>query len=194
MKRYYSIDALALNSSGLSLIEWTILENIHFLSVENGWCFASKKLLSSHHDLGERAYQKTRAKLVENGWLKYNTKGHMKTTKKWFLLQANKSSDEVVSYANKSSDGMRTKVPTLPIKKEKEERVYPALEEIEAYILEKNLNVSAKRFLDYFEAGDWKDKNGNKVKNWKQKILTWDNHAPQQKQKAKIDMPYLLDM
>lgn len=50
----------------------------------------------------------------------------------------------------------------------------PSLEDIEAYIKEKHLNVKAKDFFDYFEAGNWCDSKGNKVKNWKQKLLTWN--------------------
>ena len=51
---------------------------------------------------------------------------------------------------------------------------HPDFEEVEAYIKEKHLNVKAKDFFDYFEAGDWCDSKGNKVKNWKQKLLTWN--------------------
>ena len=53
----------------------------------------------------------------------------------------------------------------------------PTLKEIQDYISEKSLSVDGKKFFDYFEAGDWTDSKGNKVKNWKQKILTWDNHS-----------------
>lgn len=176
MKRYFTIDAEALNSNKLSAMEWMILENIHFLSTDTGWCYATKKSLAIHHNLGERAYQKIRAKLMLDGWLKMNAKGHLKTTKNWFNINANKSSDDTHSDANKSSDGMRTKVPTLPIKKELK-RVTPTLEEISEYIKEKNLTVSAKEFFDYFEAGNWIDARGNKVKSWKQKLLTWEKHS-----------------
>ena len=177
MKRYYMIDAEALIDSELSAQEWMILENIHFLSTETGWCYASKKLLAKHHGLGERAYQKIRSKLHSSGWLKINTKGHLKTTKKWFNLQANKSSDESNYDANKSSDDMRTKVPTLPIKKELKRDNRPKLEEIVDYISEKKLSVDANKFFEYFEAGNWIDAKGNRVKNWKQKLLTWDSHS-----------------
>lgn len=51
------------------------------------------------------------------------------------------------------------------------------LEEIEAYIKEKGLKVNAKQFFDYFETGNWVDSKGNKVKNWKQKLLTWNKYA-----------------
>lgn len=52
----------------------------------------------------------------------------------------------------------------------------PTLKEIEDYIKEKQLNVDANKFFTYFEAGSWIDSKGNKVKNWKQKLITWDNH------------------
>lgn len=59
--------------------------------------------------------------------------------------------------------------------KEKNFFIPPKLEEVENYVKEKKLNINAKEFLDYFEAGNWIDSKGNKVKNWKQKMLTWNN-------------------
>lgn len=51
---------------------------------------------------------------------------------------------------------------------------YPTLQEIENYIDEKKLKVNGKQFYDYFTEGNWTDSKGNKVKNWKQKLLTWN--------------------
>lgn len=56
----------------------------------------------------------------------------------------------------------------------------PSLEDIQNYIIEKGLNVDAKKFFDYFATGNWIDSKGNKVKNWKQKLLTWNNHIKQE--------------
>ena len=53
----------------------------------------------------------------------------------------------------------------------------PTLEEIQNYITEKKLKVNAKQFYDYFTEGNWIDSKGNKVKNWKQKLLTWDKYG-----------------
>ena len=57
--------------------------------------------------------------------------------------------------------------------------VPPTLEEVKAYASENNLNVDADKFYRYFttpnDKGEtWVDSKGNKVKNWKQKMLTWD--------------------
>ncbi len=54
----------------------------------------------------------------------------------------------------------------------------PTLSEIADYCRSRQNNVDPKRFFDYFSAGNWKDSKGNAVKNWKQKIITWENHAP----------------
>ena len=53
----------------------------------------------------------------------------------------------------------------------------PTLEEIEKYVLEKKLQVDSKKFYDYFTEGNWVDSKGNKVKSWKQKLLTWNGYA-----------------
>ena len=51
----------------------------------------------------------------------------------------------------------------------------PTLEEIKDYCLNVRHNkVDYKKFYDYFTEGNWIDSKGNKVKNWKQKIITWE--------------------
>ena len=61
-------------------------------------------------------------------------------------------------------------------KTSKIKRVKPTLEEIQDYIKQKDLKVDGKQFYDYFETGNWVDSKGNKVKNWKQKLLTWNSY------------------
>lgn len=70
-------------------------------------------------------------------------------------------------------------------KKEKKEFVPPTLDEIKSYVTEKQLKVNAEQFYNYFTEGKWIDSKGNKVKNWKQKILTWDNYTTPQRQSNK---------
>jgi hypothetical protein len=52
--------------------------------------------------------------------------------------------------------------------------VPPILQDVQDYCKERNNSVDAKKFFDYYSAGDWKDAKGNQVKNWKQKLLTWE--------------------
>jgi len=63
----------------------------------------------------------------------------------------------------------------------------PTLEEVNQYVLERGLHVSAKDFFDYFDAGNWIDSKGQHVQNWKQKILTWEKfHKPEPQKKTRL--------
>jgi hypothetical protein len=67
--------------------------------------------------------------------------------------------------------------PQEQTKPKKKSFVAPTLEEIQAYCRERKNNVDAKRFFDYFAASNWVDSKGNKVRNWKQKVITWEGHS-----------------
>lgn len=60
-------------------------------------------------------------------------------------------------------------------KKESVKRKNPTLEEVKEYAKSRNRLDLADKFYDYFTAGNWVDSKGNKVKNWKQKFITWEN-------------------
>ena len=66
--------------------------------------------------------------------------------------------------------------------KERTKFVPPTLEEVKQYAKEKNRLDLAQKFYDYFTADEdnkkhWIDSKGNKVKNWKQKFLTWCSYG-----------------
>ena len=50
----------------------------------------------------------------------------------------------------------------------------PTLSEVREYIKEKHYSVDAVKFYEYYEAGDWHDAKGKPVKNWKQRLVTWN--------------------
>ena len=52
----------------------------------------------------------------------------------------------------------------------------PTYEEVLEYAKSRNREDLARKFFDYFTEGNWVDSKGNKVKNWKQKFITWDQH------------------
>ena len=59
----------------------------------------------------------------------------------------------------------------------------PTLEEIKDYCLNVRHNkVDYQYFYDYFTEGNWIDSKGNKVKNWKQKIVTWEKRNHREKE------------
>jgi uncharacterized protein YdaU (DUF1376 family) len=57
---------------------------------------------------------------------------------------------------------------------EKKKFIPPTLEEIQSYCTERNSGVDPKKFFDYYETSGWVDAKGQKVRNWKQKLITWE--------------------
>ena len=58
----------------------------------------------------------------------------------------------------------------------------PTLEEVEAYCIERNNNIDAEQFIDYYEARGWELSKGRKVKDWKACIRTWEKNGYSNKQ------------
>ena len=55
----------------------------------------------------------------------------------------------------------------------------PTLDEIKEYCKQRNNNVDPNYFYDFFSVSNWIDSNGKQVKNWKQKIITWERNNQQ---------------
>lgn len=74
------------------------------------------------------------------------------------------------------TDNHATEENRVDIDKNKKRTIFtpPTLEEVQAYVEERGSNVDAQKFFDYYTVGNWKDAKGNAVKNWKQKLLTWE--------------------
>ena len=50
----------------------------------------------------------------------------------------------------------------------------PTLEDVKAYCIERNNGIDAQHFIDYYAARGWELKPGQKVKDWKACIRTWE--------------------
>ena len=61
----------------------------------------------------------------------------------------------------------------------------PSKDDVDKYIQDKGLNVDGQQFYEYFTEGGWVDAKGNKVKNWKQKLLTWNKYVITKKEEQK---------
>lgn len=57
----------------------------------------------------------------------------------------------------------------------------PTLEEVKAYCEERNSSVDPNEFYEYFAVGNWIDSKGNPVRNWKQKLITWEKRDNERK-------------
>lgn len=63
-----------------------------------------------------------------------------------------------------------------PPKIQKKHFIPPTLEEIRAYCSERNNNIDAEYFRDYYETRNWELKKNQKVSDWKACVRTWEKN------------------
>ena len=61
----------------------------------------------------------------------------------------------------------------------------PTIQEVKQYCIERNNNIDAQIFIDYYESVGWKV-GKNSMKDWKAAIRTWENKANQKQQQSGI--------
>ena len=54
--------------------------------------------------------------------------------------------------------------------------IKPSLDEVKAYCQERQNNVNAERFMDYYESNGWKVGKNN-MKDWKAAVRTWERNG-----------------
>lgn len=178
----------------LSLIEKIILIEVDSLDVEEEGCYASNKYLADFCNCTETTISTSIKRLIESGYL-YQTKfdGRHRYLKSALKLIKGRVKDFDSQTLNNLKADFK-KLNAININNNIDNNIInnniyskrfkkPTLEEIEDYCKSRNNNVDAKKFYDYYEISNWKDKDGNQVKNWKQKIITWEGR----RQVTKID-------
>lgn len=56
----------------------------------------------------------------------------------------------------------------------------PTLQDVTDYAKSRNSSLEPKVFFEYFDVSGWADSRGNKVKNWKQKFISWESRNGRQ--------------
>ena len=69
--------------------------------------------------------------------------------------------------------------------KKSEKFEIPTLEEVQKYCNERNNNIDAQMFIDYYESVGWKI-GKNTMKSWKAAVRTWENKEKQKQQQSGI--------
>lgn len=115
--------------------------------------------------------------ITVNNWIDYQGQGQTKGTQ-----VANKGQAEGKQRATDKEYKEYKELKNINIKPKKFEP--PSIEEVKAYAAERGNKVDAQFFYDYFTEGHWIDSSGKPVKNWKQKLVSWEKHqAPAAKSK-----------
>lgn len=181
------------------LLEAILLNNLWFWIEKNRanntnyydgyyWTYNSTRAFNELFPyVSQRQIQCALKRLIENEILQtgnYNKVAYDRTL--WYaftekgkcIMQKCKMED--TKMLNGNSDNVKPIPDNKPVKKPNKkthiEFIPPTLEEVKEYCLTRNNNINAQYFYDYFNSSNWVDSKGNKVKNWKQKVITWESY------------------
>ena len=164
------------------------------LSNKEGYCYASNTYFAELYGVSVRTIKIMINNLVDKGYLgrtiiyKEGTKEVLQR-RIYLVKKMSLPSEEIFTRGGEEifTDN-NTSINNTNNKKEiyKERFKKPTLEEVKAYCTQRNNKIDAQRFIDFYEANNWTDSKGNKVKSWKQKIITWESHQPKQNTKKDI--------
>ncbi len=150
----------------------------YMFSMSDNWNFTIKSIASQQKD-GVASVKSSLQELKELGYISYTK--HSDGTGTYFLDDEPKVENPNVGFIIKRKS---TPIKKNQLPKNNNTKVNPTKAEIIAYIEEKQLQVDGNHFYEYFDVSGWVDSKGNKVKNWKQKLLTWNNYAEKGKPKG----------
>lgn len=164
----------------LSALDKIILTEVDSLDQGERGCFASNQHIAEFCQCSITKVSTSISKLIKLNYLyvqKYD--GRLRE------LKSRLSKIESQTFKNCKADSQNLKEsntknkPSNNTSKKRERKPFipPTLEEVAIYCQERENNVDAKKFFDYFTASDWVDGKGNPVRNWKQKIITWESYG-----------------
>ena len=160
---------------------------------ENGYFYSTIENIQENTSLSSYEQKKCLDNLSKRGFISLTLKGvpakrHIKINPLPIInLFANNLETSFRKIKKLDSEKLGTNNNNIKNNKEDKKEIYkerfkkPTLEEVKEYCKQRNSSVNPNVFYEYFETGNWVDSKGNKVKNWKQKIITWEKQQPKQK-------------
>ena len=161
---------------------------ISSLSNLKGYCFASNEYLAELLNVSKVSVSHAISDLEKKGYLgRIIYRNDKKEIEQRILTIILDKNIDIPIVENHNTLCPKTTIPIVENLKENNKNnnninkksIYkPNLTEVTDYFIEKgSTSERAKQAFDYYEAGDWTDSKGNKVKNWKQKMLAiWINN------------------
>lgn len=182
-KSYYAvIPATVRYDERLKLLSRMLYGEITALSNEKGYCWASNAYFANLYNSSIRTIKSCISELRECGYitLELKYKENSKEVDQRIIRISNNfhhPSEEIFTTPGEENctDNI-TSINNIRETKKKKSFTPPTLEEVKAYCEERKNNVDYKYFYDYYSSGNWKDKKGDPVKNWKQRIITWERN------------------
>lgn len=169
---------------------------ISALTQKNGVCYATNKYFSELYNVSQVSISKWINSLVDKGYVNFEivykegTKEILNrhltlvydTVKENLYTPIKENLKENNTSINNTSNNIKeinnNKLLFTKITKKKFKK--PTLDEVQQYCSERKNNISAEKFIDYYESNGWKV-GRNSMKDWKATVRNWEKNQ-QEKQ------------
>lgn len=143
------------------------------LFVVDGTTFFSKSLIERMLIKDEKSAEASKSAKIR--WEKYRKNQQV-------------NADALQTHSERNANAMLIKVSKDKVSKDKlnknKDDIPPKIEDIEQYCKERNNNINAQKFFDYYESKGWVV-GRSKMKSWKAAVRTWESngHSKQKEQR-----------
>lgn len=175
-----------INGYGICLNEWLedesiktelrLLIKISSLTAEKGFCYASNGFFADYFSTSDVTISKQIKKLEKLNYIEIQYEKRGAEILKRFIRLKKTLTDDYQKLKPTIKENFKENITSINNISNNRVNKFtpPTLKEVEDFVREKNINVDSHKFFNYFDVSDWVDSKGNKVKNWKQKLITWD--------------------
>lgn len=193
---YYAvIPATVRYDTTLSANTKLLYGEITSLCNEKGYCYATNNYFADLYGVNKVSISRWIKQLIDQGYIvsKVEYAGKTKEIKRRYLF-VNDAYTPINKIVNTPYQNCYDPINKNVKENNKEEyikEIYkekfskPSLEDVKIYCQERNNNVDAESFINYYESVGWKV-GKNKMKDWKAAIRTWERRDNTQK-KQEVD-------
>lgn len=155
----------------------------------NGVCFASNNYFSKLYNKNKVTISRWINELKKNGFIKVSftyKEGSNEIANRYIQIcydGISKNDKEVLTKMLKNNNTINNNNITYSNRKAFFKK--PTLDDVKSYCIERNNNIDAEAFLDFYESKDWKI-GKNKMKDWKAAVRTWERREVKPKTMGKL--------
>ena len=155
----------------------------------NGVCFASNNYFSKLYNKNKVTISRWISELKRNGFIKISftyKEGSKEIANRYIQIcyeGISKNDKEVLTKMLKNNNTINNNNTTYSNKKAFFKK--PTIDQVKSYCIERNNNVDAEAFIAFYESKGWMV-GSNKMKNWKQAIITWEKREKKKPTMSKL--------
>ncbi len=155
----------------------------------NGECFAGNKYFAELYGKSKGTISGWVSDLVKAGYIKIEytyKKGSRQIDHRYIRIIAGGLPPKLNDLYDKSLKSNNTSINTNLTDSNSKRFKKPKLEEVSLYCKERNNNVNAETFINFYESKNWMV-GKNKMKDWKAAVRNWESRDKGKQTMSKID-------